>query len=227
MLVLPMPSVSSSVLMMFPGGYEHYKLEDANGKPITWRQVIDLWRNNPEFCRAFSYTLGRSEHAAFALETTPVSLRTLDKPFQMVLINAPNLVNAKPNKLAFQKQLKGHQPVVCFANRGGDAILVAPTKWANDSHYTHLASFIRNAPEYQQLLLWSTLGTAIEVRLEELGRKSLWISTSATGVRWVHMRLDSEPKYYKYTPFRQKEQRRGLFHGIFRGGDGGSATCSP
>lgn len=202
--------------MLFPGSYELYKLEDCRGKPITWRQVIDLWKSSPEFCRVFSYTLGKSEHAAFSLETTPFSLQTLDKAFQMVLLSEPSLENVKPNKTAFQKQLQGQQPVVCFGNRAGDAILVAPTRWANDSYYIHLAAFVRNAPEYQQMMLWHTLGTAIEVRLEELGRCPLWVSTSGFGVHWIHMRLDSGPKYYRYAPFTRNERKSGFFQGIFR-----------
>jgi hypothetical protein len=43
------------------------------------------------------------------------------------------------------------------------------------------------------------------VEAEELlqaGRR-FWISTSGLGVPWVHVRLDSYPKYYQYRPYAQ------------------------
>lgn len=34
----------------------------------------------------------------------------------------------------------------------------------------------------------------------------LWVSTSGLGVSWLHVRLDSRPKYYTYAPYKQPGQ---------------------
>jgi hypothetical protein len=38
---------------------------------------------------------------------------------------------------------------------------------------------------------------------EQLGEQPLWLSTAGTGIFWLHVRLDSRPKYYTYQPYRE------------------------
>ena len=90
--------------------------------------------------------------------------------------------------------------VVTFPNLGGDAIMVVPCPRAADSVYGHLASFVRNAAESQVHSLWQSVGEAMRKRLSE---KAVWLSTAGLGVSWLHVRLDSRPKYYGYAPFKQ------------------------
>ena len=33
-------------------------------------------------------------------------------------------------------------------------------------------------------------------------RVHLWVSTSGLGVYWLHVRLDSYPKYYQHAPYK-------------------------
>jgi len=32
-----------------------------------------------------------------------------------------------------------------------------------------------------------------------------WLSTAGGGVAWLHVRLDTRPKYYRYNPYRAIE----------------------
>jgi hypothetical protein len=66
------------------------------------------------------------------------------------------------------------------------------------SAYPHLARFVRRAPAAQQIELWSHLARALETRLSPA---RLWVSTAGLGVDWLHVRLDSRPKYYRYAPY--------------------------
>ena len=35
-----------------------------------------------------------------------------------------------------------------------------------------------------------------------LSEKPLWLSTAGGGVAWLHLRIDSRPKYYSHRPYR-------------------------
>ena len=87
-----------------------------------------------------------------------------------------------------------------FANHGHDATLIAPCPRVSLSAYPHLAAFIREAPERQRHALWQGVGKALERRLD--GRP-LWLSTAGLGVYWLHLRLDSHPKYYSFQAYRK------------------------
>ena len=42
------------------------------------------------------------------------------------------------------------------------------------------------------------LGDAVH---EKISDAPLWVSTNGAGVAWLHVRLDSTPKYYSYRPY--------------------------
>jgi hypothetical protein len=78
--------------------------------------------------------------------------------------------------------------------------LVVPCPCGPREHYAHLASFLRGGPEAQIDRLLTTLAHEIEARLSSA---PLWVSTSGLGVPWLHVRLDSSPKYYQHAPFKR------------------------
>ena len=90
--------------------------------------------------------------------------------------------------------------VVSFPNLGGDATLVVPSPHGPPEAYVHLASFVHNAPEAQQHAL---LQVTADVVLSRLDTAPLWLSTAGGGVAWLHVRLDSYPKYYAYRPYKE------------------------
>lgn len=81
-----------------------------------------------------------------------------------------------------------------------DATLVVPTPQSDLSNYTHLGRFIRNAPINQIDAFWKNTGITVSTELKE---KKVWLNTEGTGVYWLHGRIDSRPKYYKYKPYRE------------------------
>ena len=40
-------------------------------------------------------------------------------------------------------------------------------------------------------------------RLRYLDVMGLWLSTAGLGVYWLHLRLDTRPKYYSFQPYRK------------------------
>jgi hypothetical protein len=125
-------------------------------------------------------------------------------PFEHVVLEGDMLERISPDPASFLTVLRAAAAsdlVASFPNMGGDAILVVPKPLAGSVGYGHLGAFLRTAPEKQQHALLETLGRAVETCLQRPGNR-LWVSTAGLGVPWLHVRLDSRPKYYKHQPYR-------------------------
>ena len=68
--------------------------------------------------------------------------------------------------------------------------------------FAHFASFVRDKGASAQADRF--LRATGEAVLERVGSRPLWVSTSGAGVYWLHLRLDSHPKYYTYSPYRNE-----------------------
>lgn len=92
-----------------------------------------------------------------------------------------------------------------FPNLDKSAMLIAPQNILDadkgDAVYGHLANFLRGAPTAQITAMWRMTAWAFLKRLEEKSPKTVWFSTSGSGVAWLHFRLDSQPKYYQFKEF--------------------------
>lgn len=181
-------------------GFRFTLLSDAGG--IGFDQVIRAWQNDPAFRREWNLLLADLPFTAFRWETPPVTKATLARPFECVVLDSPSLSRpADPEAFAEHFQ-DGGEDVITFPNLGGDAILIVPHPTNNPGAYTHLADFVRNAPESQRDALWRTVGEAMARRVS---KKPVWLSTAGAGVAWLHLRLDDRPKYYGHEPYRREQ----------------------
>ena len=162
---------------------------------ITYSEAIALWQEDFSFRTFFISLLADCPYEAYFWETPSITTSTCDRNFEFVLVNNPRLAEVKANSRSFEQYFKLTEDVVTFANLRKDALLVVPCPVADTSAYPHLAAFTRNAPPQQQHLLWQTAGKQIE---QQINRQPLWVSTSGLGVYWLHIRLDSYPKYYSH-----------------------------
>jgi|GEM_PF-337323 hypothetical protein len=169
---------------------------------LTFGEVIDLWRGDESFRRYFLSTLRDSSFSAYRWETPVVTKSLLDRRFEFVLINSPGL--SRPvDARAFDNQFREAGPsatVLSFPNLSGDAMMVVPCPVVDESIYGHLASFSRKAPEIQNDDFWQQVGDAMAMRI---GSRPIWLNTAGMGVSWLHVRLDSRPKYYHHAPYRE------------------------
>jgi hypothetical protein len=66
-----------------------------------------------------------------------------------------------------------------------------------------MGNFIRNAEKIQIIEQFNQLSKAI---LSEVGAgRLIWVSTAGLGVIWLHMRLDSRPKYYRTNSYKRAD----------------------
>lgn len=167
---------------------------------LTTGEVLEAWYGNEPFRDLFIAELAASPYRAFFWEMPPVSRELLAGPFECAVIGSEAFPNMRANDSDFAEHLIGAvDSVASFPNLGGDALLIAPSKLSGADCYAHFAAFLREGPREQQHALFQRLATEAEKFLNA-GRR-FWMSTSGLGVPWVHVRLDSCPKYYQHRPY--------------------------
>jgi hypothetical protein len=186
--------------------------EDARRaeKPLTWREVIHLWRASEDFRDVFFESL--NEEWCYGLrdylwECAPVSSKTLDNKYEHVVKDRGYACGfgARDGPEVFREHFrtaraKG-EDVAVFPNLGGDAVLVAPVQNAGGLETDAGAcvrEFAKSAPRRLRHDVLRVLGDAVH---EKISDAPLWVSTNGAGVAWLHVRLDSTPKYYSYRPY--------------------------
>jgi len=175
---------------------------EQDGRLLTWEEAIAGWNESPEFTRLFCRALADAPYRAFRWETPALTRDKLHQPFEWVLIDAPELAR-RADSSAFDDHLRTAHPtasVVTFENLGGDALLLVPlaTQTTGIDNFAHLADFLRGAPVEQQQELWRRVA---ETLMRRVGTQPVWLNTDGDGVPWLHIRLDSQPKYYHHMPY--------------------------
>lgn len=155
----------------------------------TWPEVITGLCSDAGFRGALAERLRAVSYEAWFWECVRVS----DGPFECVVIDAPALAGTAADPSAFAGHLTA--PVNTFGNLGGDATLIAPSATGS---YPHLAAFLRTAPASQVDAVFRALG---DVLVAWQGAPP-WVSTAGLGVPWLHIRIDTRPKYYRHAPYR-------------------------
>ena len=172
----------------------------AEGRSISFGQAIDLWHKDGAFRTLFIEELSACAFSAYRWETPPISEATLERPFECVLLDAPE-IDRRADRRAFSPHFENREPgdIVAFDNLGGDACMVVPVPGGAGVNYCHLASFVRTADREQVHALWAVVG---RTAAERVGARPMWISTAGCGVAWLHVRMVSRPKYYGHAAYR-------------------------
>lgn len=189
-------------------GYQGLQLSfyTDNHQPLTWQNVLQGWLQDPEFQAYFSTALETVPYPAYFWETPPLNQTRQHQPFTCVVINSPALAQVQADYSPFAQYVRPspqQADVRVFSNLGGDAQLISPCPVGEKPTYPHLAAFLSNAPQGLKAQLWATLAQTIMEQLQHQPLRPFWVSTSGLGVFWLHLRLDWQPKYYQYAPYRQ------------------------
>ncbi len=183
-----------------PSGFRYQILE--GGVTLTFRELFDHLESDAVFAEWYSDTLSRAPLQAFFWEHPPLTAGNVDRVGEFVLIESASLTRLHADSRPFEDQFERHpgSEVVTFPNLGGDALLIVPTPAAPHEVYPHLAAFLRAAPGQQIQVLWRAVARAVR---ETLTSEPRWLSTAGLGVPWLHLRLDTVPKYYRYAPYKR------------------------
>lgn len=175
---------------------------------LTWCDAIKELRSDcVEFRELLGDVLRATPSRAFFWECSPTSLASQgESAFEFVTLDAPSL-SMHADRRPFWEHIGRHagQPVaLTFPNLGGDSLLIAPAEATRDGDYAHFAAFLRTAPAAQVDAIWRKLGEALECQLRE-SRSEIWVNSDGRTVAWMHLRLDSSSKYYRWAPYCQPQ----------------------
>jgi hypothetical protein len=187
-----------------PRGSLRLRLLD-DGRPARFDHVLAAWQDDEAFCARWCDTLAALPMGACFWELPPLTQASSSDAFECVMQPAPGLTAARPQAQPFAEHFDRladpAQAAAVFAGLGRDALMIAPCPRAPHAAYTHLLAFVRAAPRWQALAIWPILARSVASLRASGARQPLWISTSGSGVHWLHLRLDSRPKYYQHTPY--------------------------
>jgi hypothetical protein len=191
----------------------HVKILGRAGMFVSWQEALaELSKpGHSDFRNLLTRVLGKAApFKAYFWECAPVSRELLQShaAFEFALIDAPGLARNHADITDFEEYLENvrGQPVMkVFQNPGRDTSLVAPAQATCDPEdYTHISAFFNGkAPLSQKDAAWQALGDAISNELRT--RDVVWVSTDGRGVHWMHFRVDSRPKYFKMTRYRDAQ----------------------
>ena len=187
---------------LLPGRVRKYRALLPGGRMLTQIEAFQLLADEQTgvlLRDELITTLMNQDVEAYFWECTSATVKSATlSPFEFVIVPAPVLENVVADRDTFKEKFDSGCSVSTFPNLGGNALLVAPSP-CNGSDYGHLARFVRNASREESHELFLTVGQAV---LHQLSDRPLWLSTSGAGVYWLHVRLDSRPKYYTFAPYK-------------------------
>ncbi len=179
------------------GDYQTVRF-DWTGDTLTFREVFQLWQTSAAFTDFYASLLRRCEYDGYVWEMPEISEVTIDQPFEYTITEAGLFFpSADASPFAQHMSAAGEGDMIDFPNLGGDAHLIVPVA-TGGSDFRDMKRFLANADPAQIASLWRRAG---EEMLARLGPDPIWLSVNGAGVAWLHLRLDSWPKYYVHMPY--------------------------
>lgn len=168
--------------------------------PLSFHELIQLLEHDDDFAAWYTRLLADASFEAFYWEHPPLTFESLDRDAEFVLLDAPALATIQAEPAPFQSIFSDHpnEDVIVFPNLGGDAMLIAPSPLAANDAYPHLAAFLRRAPADQIRSLWKHTAKTVH---QHVASSPKWLSTAGLGIAWLHVRLDTRPKYYHHDSY--------------------------
>lgn len=172
--------------------------------PLSFADYLNLLATDGNFASWYTESLTCAGPTAFFWEHPPLTTAGLKRDAECVLVGSQALASLRPDPRPFTSRFDNEpgSDVITFSNLGGDATLIAPRPIGPQDAYPHLAVFLRAGPKDQVMSLWHATALAVS---DKVGATPLWLSTSGLGVAWLHIRLDSRPKYYQHAPYKALE----------------------
>ncbi|MGA9853802.1 MAG: hypothetical protein WBR29_00800 [Gammaproteobacteria bacterium] len=185
-----------------PGDRAQWLCIREDSERLTFAEVVGLLKASARFRKSFNDALAGMPFKAFRWEMPPVCRSNVDRPYECVVLESPELLRpSEPEIFGAQFGSRLAPEILGFPNLGGDAFMLVPCPGEPSSAYGHLGAFVRHGPEAQRDRLWRMVGEALDAHL---GAPLIWLNTAGAGAAWLHVRLDSRPKYYCHGPYRNE-----------------------
>jgi len=168
---------------------------------MSFADWIGHIQQSEDFILYYNQLLKESKYKAYFWEVRPVTINQLSQNFEFVLVESTALLRIDENDSSFKRYFVTAKQVVSFPNIKGDAQLVVPTPLHPETEYAHLGKFLRSAADSQIVSFWKKVA---EIYSKNISHTSKWLSTSGLGVHWLHVRIDSKPKYYQHKDYKRE-----------------------
>lgn len=157
---------------------------------MLWSEKLENWKSGKDIPKYPSYIKKQ-----FFWETSPI-YRDIDKEFEETFIESDRLETLDEDYSPFIDYIDNSvsRYATSFDNPSKDTKLIIPIP-DHENDYSGIKLFLDNAPIEQQQYLWSLVSKEVNNMLERFDR--VWVSTHGLGVSYLHVRIDSRPKYYK------------------------------
>lgn len=181
-----------------------YRISDG-GVDLSYLSVLDMWEDDSPFVDFYISIFKKCGFDSYVWETPPISTGTVGRTFEFVLHDSPrsSQIPDHTTYASYFDTASARNGIVTFYNLGRDALLVVPSPYREDADYSGLAEFFREAPLEQQRALWRELAHQVKSGLSD---QPTWISVAGGGIAWLHIRIDSVPKYYRYPAYISQDQ---------------------
>jgi len=174
----------------------------------TFCRVMQMWnapksQSDIQFICDFLICLRNIPFQTFYFECCPVSGKTCESiKFEFVIIKT-DLSRFADHKPFEQYLINTKNRVVSFYNLKKDSLLIVPNIPSKNYHSnSSIAPFIRNNEMVDVFLdLLSRVGCEMLKIMHKKPDQTIWLNTHGKGVSWLHIRIDTTPKYISYTPF--------------------------
>jgi hypothetical protein len=183
------------------GGVIYHLMDEDSGSSLSYDSFLNLLEQGgsslTEVIRQYS--------SPIFWECIPVDQNTVNTlPFEFVILEARQFSSLQADSTPFTNHFNPNSKVVTFENLGRDAMLVVPcpSDEVDPRWMINLQSFVHHAPDHLIEEFWQQISQAMRRRLRQT-MDPIWLSTSGLGVYWLHVRLDTVPKYYHCEPYRQ------------------------
>ena len=165
---------------------------------LSHREVHRLWRDDPAFVHFYTQLLTHPGYPGFCWETPPVTTQTLDRDHEFVVVRSDSHVSLTQNWTPFAEHFCEGQLAASFLNLGKNGRMIAPSP---DPSFdgASISTFLTTASADRIFALWAKTGEDIS---KDINHRPVWLSTAGLGVSWLHIRIDSRPKYYRYAPYK-------------------------
>jgi hypothetical protein len=163
---------------------------------VDYNTFINLMKKK-KFILDFINILKEIPYLYYVIQT-PCKNKFINKNFEFVIINTPNLSKIKTDINVYKEYFKNNEMVASFLNLTGDTTLIVPQILKNVNHniYRNIQTFTKGAPINQQIILWKKVFTEIDKC-----KHNCFLNIHGFGFGWLHVRIDKHPKYYNHKEY--------------------------
>jgi hypothetical protein len=171
----------------------------VQGEWMTFEEVFSGWAADGDFREAYHEFLRQDHREAVFWEHPKVQVSWLDDAYECALVDNDALARLRPNPGPFLQQIREARYTSVFDNLGGDARMIVPAGEGGVKPYAHLMAFVRSAAPEEWHDFWQKVGEEV---LKTVNQRPVYLNTHGLGISWLHVRLDSRPKYYHFRGYR-------------------------